>query len=79
MANSKEVSNDYVVTSIDDFITKVKSMGYDARLEEIIPDKDRVVISEDNYYHVSLYTSVVTNTPFNYIMKHVKKELEKLK
>lgn len=66
---------------INEFIEKVKELGYDAehRILGNDPLNDAVVVSEDDYYYVSIHPPNIFDTPFEVIIGEVREELKRLK
>lgn len=64
------------------FMKKVSELGYNVEHKSHqylggVPLDDVVVISENDYYRVQLH--YIPDVPFESIMNHVKREMEKLK
>ncbi len=61
---------------INEFIEKVEAKGYAVENDEHL---DRVIITEDNYYHVAIERKIALKAPFDQTIDYVKKEIETLK
>lgn len=60
---------------IKEFTEKMKEKGYEVNH---IPN-DALIVSRENYYHVSLHEKLVFNSPFDYLLGFVEKEISRLR